>query len=78
MKYKVIHPFLDYQDNNYPYEVGMDYPREGKVVTEERIKMLSSDANNLKTPLIEKEEEKTNDDSRVASRNRKRIGNRTK
>ena len=77
MKYKVIHPFLDYQDNNYPYEVGMDYPREGKVVTEERIKMLSSDANNLKTPLIEKEEEKTNDDSRVASRNRKRIGNRT-
>lgn len=77
MKYKVIHPFLDYQDNNYPYEVGMDYPREGKVVTEERIKMLSSNANNLKTPLIEKEEEKTNDDSRVASRNRKRIGNRT-
>lgn len=77
MKYKVIHPFLDYQDNNYPYEVGMDYPREGKVVTEERIKMLSSNANNLKTPLIEKEEEKTNDDSRVASRNRKRIGDRT-
>lgn len=77
MKYKVIHPFLDYQDNNYPYEVGMDYPREGKVVTEERIKMLSSNANNLKTPLIEKEEEKTNDDRRVASRNRKRIGDRT-
>lgn len=77
MKYKVIHPFLDYQDNNYPYEVGMDYPREGKVVTEERIKMLSSNANNLKTPLIEKEEEKTYDYSRSAKRDHRGTRDRT-
>lgn len=77
MGYKVIHPFRDYQDNNYPYEIGMKYPRAGIFPTEERIEMLSTSANNLKTPLIEKEEEKTNDNRPAYKGNRRRVRNRT-
>lgn len=51
--YKVIKYFTDLQDNNHPYNVGDDYPREGLKVTEERIAELSSDRNKRKVPLIE-------------------------
>lgn len=51
--YKVIKYFTDLQDDNHPYNVGDDYPREGLKVTKERIEELSSDRNKRKKPLIE-------------------------
>lgn len=71
--YKVIKYFNDLQDDNHPYNVGDDYPREGLEVTKERIEELSSDRNRRKVPLIEiatsqkaeepKKEEKKDDGS---------------
>ena len=50
--YKVIEYFTDLQDGDHPYNVGDDFPREGKKVSEERIAELSSSANRRKKPLI--------------------------
>lgn len=49
----MIEYFTDLQDDNHPYNVGDDYPREGLKVTKERIEELSSDRNKRKKPLIE-------------------------
>ena len=46
------------KDNNYPYEAGDIYPREGLEVSEERLSELASDKNLRKEPLIKKVEEK--------------------
>ena len=51
-KYEVIKYFTDLQDNNYPYNVGDIFPRQGKEVTEERIAELSGSNNRQHTPLI--------------------------
>ena len=40
--YKVIERFMDLQDDNYIYEVGDAYPREGADPTLERIRELES------------------------------------
>lgn len=50
--YKVIKMFHDMQDNNYCYELGKTYPREGMTVLPSRIKELSTDANRIGEPLI--------------------------
>lgn len=50
--YEVIKMFTDLKDNNYRYEVGDSYPREGYKPTEERIRELSSYANKQHTALI--------------------------
>lgn len=55
--YKVVKFFTDLQDNNYKYEVGDIYPREGFEVLPSRIKELSGKNNLQGTPLIEKIEE---------------------
>lgn len=52
MMYKVIRYFTDLQDNDYAYNVGDVYPRQGVVVTGERIAELASSENRQKTPLI--------------------------
>lgn len=57
MKYRVIHFFTDLQDNDYPYEVGAQYPRDGIKVSKKRIAELSSSENKQKTPLIEEVED---------------------
>lgn len=57
MGYKVIHFFTDLQDNNHPYQVGEVFPRQGKTVTEERLRELSGNKNKQGKPLIVKEEE---------------------
>ncbi len=57
--YKVIKLFADLQDNNYVYNPGDTFPREGKEVTEERLAELASDKNKQKQPLIELIEETT-------------------
>ena len=53
MSYKVIHYFTDLQDNNHPYQVGDQFPRQGAVVSEKRLKSLSSKENKLGKALIE-------------------------
>lgn len=51
--YKAIQYFTDLQDNNYSYSVGSTYPREGLVVSDERIKELLSRNNKQNRPVIE-------------------------
>ena len=51
--YRVIRYFTDLQDNDYAYNVGDVYPRQGIVVSGERIAELASSENRQKTPLIE-------------------------
>ena len=59
MSYTVIHYFVDLQDFNHPYKVGDSFPRLGLVVTDARLKELSSANNKQGKPLIEKAEEKS-------------------
>lgn len=51
--HKVIHEFLDLQDNSYYYHVGDTYPRKGKRPAAARIKELSGNSNKIGVPLIE-------------------------
>lgn len=76
MGFKSIYPFLDKTDNNFYYAPGDKFPRDGVVVSPERIEYLSSDKNVLKRPLIEKVEENKNDYSGTATGNRRRTRNR--
>lgn len=51
--YRVIKEFADKQDNRYTYKTGDIFPREGVIVSEERLAELSSDANRRGEPLIQ-------------------------
>lgn len=51
--YKVISFFTDLQDNNHPYNVGDDFPRDGLEVSNERFLELSGNYNAQRRPLIE-------------------------
>lgn len=62
MGYKVIHRFTDLQDFNHLYNVGDAFPRVGMKVSQSRIDELASGKNKLKTPLIELEKDKNDDD----------------
>lgn len=55
--YEVIHYFTDLQDNEYPYNVGDIFPRDGLTVSEERLKELSGNNNKQRKPLIKFVEE---------------------
>ena len=52
MMYKVIEYFYDLQDDNYIYNPGDTFPREGVIVKKERYEELASDKNKLGKPLI--------------------------
>lgn len=54
MMYRVIRYFTDLQDNDYAYNVGDVFPRQGMNVTEDRFAELASSENRQKMPLIEK------------------------
>ena len=56
--YKVIERFADLNVNRHEYNPGDIFPREGFVVSEERLAELSTDKNRQKRPLIEEVEEK--------------------
>lgn len=59
MAYKVIKHFTDIQDNNYAYNEGDTYPREGMSVLPSRIRELATNENRQGVALIvEIEEEK--------------------
>ena len=62
MSYKVIHRFTDLQDFNHLYNVGDLFPRIGMKVSQSRIDELAGSKNKLKTPLIEPEKDKNDDD----------------
>ena len=53
MKYKVLRFFNDLQDDNYYYETGSAYPRDGLNPSQERINELASADNKQGIPLIE-------------------------
>jgi len=57
MSYKVVRFFTDLQDNGFAYNPGDKFPRDGKEVTETRLKELSSVNNRQGKILIEKIEE---------------------
>ena len=44
--------FVDLQDNNYLYHAGDKFPRDGVVVSDDRIAELSGSDNKLGQPLI--------------------------
>lgn len=52
--YEVIKHFVDLQDNGYSYEVGDEFPRRGKIVSDDRLNELASNKNKRGTPLIKK------------------------
>lgn len=58
--YKVIHQFLDLNDENHHYKVGDAYPRNGKRASAKRVAELSGSENKIGKPLIEKVEVKRN------------------
>lgn len=60
-KYKVIKYFIDLEDNNHEYNVGVKFPRGNKKVTPERLAELSGSRNRQGKPLIEKVEQADND-----------------
>lgn len=53
--YRVIRFFTDMQDNDYPYNEGDTFPRDGLTVSKSRIAELSGPNNRQKEPLIQKE-----------------------
>lgn len=69
MKYKVLRFFEDLQDDNYYYETGSIYPRDGLTPSQERINELASAENKQGIPLIEgikaTEQPKTNGKRKV-------------
>lgn len=59
MAYKVLKHFTDIQDNNYAYNEGDMYPREGMSVLPSRLRELATDENRQGVALIvEIDEEK--------------------
>ena len=57
MAYKVIKHFLDLQENNYAYNKGDEFPREGMSVLPSRLRELATNDNRQGVPLIEENEE---------------------
>ena len=57
MQYFVIKAFNDLMDNRYRYEIGDEYPRKGKSVTQKRLAELSGTKNKRGIALIKKKEE---------------------
>lgn len=51
--YRVIERFKDLQNRNHIYEVGDEFPHDGKRISAKRIAELSSSDNRIGKPLIE-------------------------
>ena len=54
--YRVIEFFTDLHDNDYPYNVGDEFPREGVRVADSRIQELAGFNNKRGIPLIAPDE----------------------
>lgn len=57
MKFRVIEKFEDMKDENHLYEVGDEFPHDGRRVSKKRLEELSSEENRRGIPLIEGYEE---------------------
>ena len=57
-EYRVIVSFEDLQDKNHYYRPGDIFPRDGVIVSKERLEELASAKNKRRKPLIEKVETK--------------------
>ena len=57
-EYKVIVSFDDLKDNLHRYNPGDIFPRDGVIVSKERLEELASAKNKRRKPLIEKVETK--------------------
>lgn len=65
--YKALVYFTDLQDENYAYQPGDTFPRDGLEVSEKRLTELASMMNKRRTPVIEwVKEEPTLDDMKNA------------
>ena len=74
--YKVLKYFTDLQDNGYPYNEGDIFPRDGLVVSEARLKELSSTRNRRKEVLIKLVEEEVQEEPKPLTKteiNRKSV-----
>lgn len=56
-KYEVIKYFVDLQDGDHEYNVGVKFPRGNKKVSQKRLAELSGSDNKQGTPLIKKVED---------------------
>lgn len=52
MRYEVINPFEDLQDERHQYQPGDTFPRDGFKVSKKRLAELSSEKNKQNRPLI--------------------------
>lgn len=50
--YIVLNEFHDLEDNNYEYKIGKIFPYDGKEISEDRLKELSSTKNKMGIKLI--------------------------
>ena len=52
--YRVIVGFTDLKDEGHQYQIGDPFPFDGKKISRERIKELTTDKNLIGKPLIER------------------------
>ena len=64
--FKALTTFTDLQDDNYKYQAGDIFPREGLEVSAERLAELSTDANRRGVPVIEEIKEEVKEELPVA------------
>ena len=64
--FKALTTFTDLQDNNYKYQAGDIFPRDGLEVSEERLEELATDKNRRHKPVIEKIEGEVKEELPVA------------
>lgn len=72
MRYRVIKHFTDLQDGDHPYFPGDEFPRNGIVVSADRIKELSGTQNKRGIALIEEVQEAAEKSAAVETEPRKR------
>lgn len=77
MGYTVINHFKDLLDDDYSYNVGDKYPRDGYEASDARIAELSGSNNKQGRPLIEKDAEQVADDGKHTKRFTKRDSGRS-
>lgn len=70
--YRVIVAFNDLQNDGQRYEVGDVFPKENVLVSDERFEELATTKNRRRIVLIEKVEEKADDNVKVKNRRRNR------
>lgn len=63
--YRALELFTDLQDNNYKYQAGDEYPRQGLIPTKKRINELLSDNNRRHRPVIEEIKDEVSDTKEI-------------